>query len=674
MPAGWEEDLAESNFQVRMICKKVKSGLTILTLEESNEETNSLNIRAKLEPVPEEEEGEYRNGGEDTKSGEIAEGNGHGVNRGLSTSSANWKEIPARCEEVVLSHVESKSEVWVQKVGREYELDQLLEELQILQPNLETVESPQVGDLVAATFSEDGEVYRAKVAFTGTSRSNVFFVDFGNGEEKDNEKLLQLPFHLQDHKLPAFAEKVTVAKSGVDWSKEQLVSLKGEVVALNSRGEVDLNKVDANHGNLNADENNNMPPEAVVEMDLAPCDLIQAADDSEGNVEEIHTPPSSPSAVAESISDSSKFHQVFNSSISEMKRAPSSAIIDASDDEDCGCDDNIEDVCFATEQVANVEILEQPLDRSCFDLKIEVLTPSPQSSLEDEPGDLGDLTQDDAVEMIDKLMAGESREEKRGIISKLDCAHLPQLAICPTSSQVVQAAMLAVSQDRDLQPLLVQKLAALLPTLATHPVGYLTIVAALDAATSDERLHFTRWLEEEDVVLNLLGSRVGAFIMRRMLEWGVDPSMKKKLTWILLPHVQDLAAVKTATWVLKRLLKEEVDLGTGEREYASELISSPSLDKLVGDPVGEYESVYCVSPLHTVNGNDSLHSHVGCDILASVVSLREGSLAPRAASWILRNTSIDSPYAAQFASVVRQLLEPVAGRENDPSSQFMLGR
>ena len=64
MPAGWEEDLAESNFQVRMICKKVKSGLTILTLEESNEETNSLNIRAKLEPVlPEEEEGEYRNGG-----------------------------------------------------------------------------------------------------------------------------------------------------------------------------------------------------------------------------------------------------------------------------------------------------------------------------------------------------------------------------------------------------------------------------------------------------------------------------------------------------------------------------------------------------------------------------------------------------------------------------------
>ena len=340
--------MAESNFQVRMICKKVKSGLTFLTLEESNEETNSLNIKAKLEPVPEEEEGEYRNGGEDTKSGEIAEGNGHGVNRGLSTSSANWKEIPARCEEVVLSHVESKSEVWVQKVAREHVLDQLLEELQILQPSLKTVESPQVGDLVAATFSEDGEVYRAKVMFTGTSRSNVLFVDFGNGEEKDNEKLLQLPFHLQDHKLPAFAEKVTVAKSGVDWSKEQLVSLKGEVVALNSRGEVDLNRVDANHGNLN-DENNNMPPEAVVEMDLAPCDLIQAADDSEGNVEEIHTPPSSPSAVAESIGNSSKFQQVFNSSISEMKKAPSSAIIDASDDEDCGCDDNVFFPCYTKE-------------------------------------------------------------------------------------------------------------------------------------------------------------------------------------------------------------------------------------------------------------------------------------------------------------------------------------
>ena len=55
--------MTESNFQARMICKKVKSGLTILTLEESNEETNSLNIKAKLEPVLEEEEGEYRNGG-----------------------------------------------------------------------------------------------------------------------------------------------------------------------------------------------------------------------------------------------------------------------------------------------------------------------------------------------------------------------------------------------------------------------------------------------------------------------------------------------------------------------------------------------------------------------------------------------------------------------------------
>ena len=62
--------------------------------------------------------------------------------------------------------------------------------------------------------------------------------------------------------------------------------------------------------------------------------------------------------------------------------------------------------------------------------------------------------------------------------------------------------------------------------------------------------------------------------------------------------------------------------------------------------------------------------HVGCDLLVMVVSLREGALAPRAASWILQNTAIGSSHAAQFASVVHQLL--VEGR--DPNSQFLLDR
>merc|ERR1719209_324177 len=239
-----------------------------------------------------------------------------------------------------------------------------------------------------------------------------------------------------------------------------------------------------------------------------------------------------------------------------------------------------------------------------------------------------------------------SWEEKEEILSSLQSANLLQLAIHPTSSQVVQAAVFAVSQEPSLEPPLIRNLAAHLPTLATHPVGYLVVLAALDGATSEQRLHFTCWLEDEAVVVRLLGSKVGAFIVRRMMEWDLDPLIKARLIWVLLPHLHDLAINPTATWVLSSLLEEEVGVGTGgERELASALISNTSLEKLVRDPSG-------------------------CDLLARVVSLREGALAPRAASWILRNTSIASTHAAQFASVVRQLL--VEGR--DPNSQYMLDR
>ena len=148
--------------------------------------------------------------------------------------------------------------------------------------------------------------------------------------------------------------------------------------------------------------------------------------------------------------------------------------------------------------------------------------------------------------------------------------------------------MFAVSQDRDLQPSLIRNLAVHLPTLAIHPDGYLVILAALDAATSDERIRFTCWLEDEAVVLSLLRSKVGAFIVRRMMEWGLDPLTKGRLIWVLLPHMQDLATTASAMWVLQRLLVEEDSLGIGERELANTLISNTSLDKLVSDPLGNH--------------------------------------------------------------------------------------
>ena len=152
---------------------------------------------------------------------------------------------------------------------------------------------------------------------------------------------------------------------------------------------------------------------------------------------------------------------------------------------------------------------------------------------------------------------------------------------------MVQAAVFAVSQDQSLQPSLIRNLAAHLPTLATHPDGYLVVLAALDGATSEQKLLFTCWLEDEAVVLSLLGSKVGAFIVRRMMEWGLDPLTKTRLIWVLLPHLYHLATSGTATWVLQTLLEEEVSLG-GERELASALIGNNNLEKLVRDPSGDF--------------------------------------------------------------------------------------
>ena len=84
--------------------------------------------------------------------------------------------------------------------------------------------------------------------------------------------------------------------------------------------------------------------------------------------------------------------------------------------------------------------------------------------------------------------------------------------------------------------------------------------------------------------------RVGQ-LTRRMIEWGLDAPSMGKLAWTVLPHVQDLAATPTATWVLLRLLEEEVHLG-GERDLAAALTNNTALEVLVRDPLGAALSMH----------------------------------------------------------------------------------
>ena len=108
MPSGWEEDLENSNFLVKMVCREVKDGLHIMSLKRGATRT--------LEPVPEEEEEESEIKS-DMENGVVAQDA-----QSIISSSVVAKERSRKCIEVIVSHVESRKDVWVQEVAREQEL------------------------------------------------------------------------------------------------------------------------------------------------------------------------------------------------------------------------------------------------------------------------------------------------------------------------------------------------------------------------------------------------------------------------------------------------------------------------------------------------------------------------------------------------------------------------
>jgi hypothetical protein len=97
---------------------------------------------------------------------------------------------------------------------RQEELDEIMNELAAQQPALAPAAGTAAGATVAATFSEDGELYRARVLDDGKpDHIKVLFIDFGNSEDKAAVELLELPGHLQEDRLPGLAERVRLAGS-----------------------------------------------------------------------------------------------------------------------------------------------------------------------------------------------------------------------------------------------------------------------------------------------------------------------------------------------------------------------------------------------------------------------------------------------------------------------------
>ena len=353
--------------------------------------------------------------------------------------------------------------------------------------------------------------------------------------------------------------------------EDQLSNELGEVIlmSISESGEAgseekcaeNLTLIEQDRAQENIDEKEKISPTLPFPIDVAGL-----------NSKSEERPASPESAVSWDKSDVDQHHQTFDAKTTSTPLA----IIDASDGEESDPEPSADENLTIEQEAKSDEAVALQQSTPSFDYEVV---------------NLEELSHGQAVNMFQKLMVLGGREEKRNILSKLLSSNLLHLAADPITSQMVQAAVFAVSRDRDLQPSLIKDIAVHFPTLAPHPHGYLTILSALDAAGADERPHFNHWLGDESVVLRILNSKVGAFVVRRMIEWGLDAPSMGKLAWTVLPHVQDLAATPTATWVLLRLLEEEVHLG-GERDLAAALTNNTALEVLVRDPLGAALSMH----------------------------------------------------------------------------------
>ena len=118
---------------------------------------------------------------------------------------------------------------------------------------------------------------------------------------------------------------------------------------------------------------------------------------------------------------------------------------------------------------------------------------------------------------VEKLMSGGEAIRTDILDKLLFDVDIEQLACDPNSSKVVQAAVLAMKNHPNHASQLIVNLASNLPKLATHPHGYLPLLSAFNAADLKQQGEFTTWLENEAVLLKLLNSDFGAFVLCQMM-------------------------------------------------------------------------------------------------------------------------------------------------------------
>ena len=120
------------------------------------------------------------------------------------------KEKGEECREqveVVVVHVESVDKVWLVERQRMPELEELMLQLSASDPQPQSA-SLEAGSLCCVRYSEDGELYRARLGEVRDGLVTVQYIDYGNSEQVQTDQVLVLAEEFQE--MEAAARQVTV--------------------------------------------------------------------------------------------------------------------------------------------------------------------------------------------------------------------------------------------------------------------------------------------------------------------------------------------------------------------------------------------------------------------------------------------------------------------------------
>ena len=403
---------------------------------------------------------------------------------------------------VTITHVENDNKVWV--TSQQEELDLLMEELASLV--LEPAYHVNMEDTVAIIFSEDGVLYRGRLI---DDKGTVLFIDYGNTEVKQVEDMFKLPDHLQEANTPAFATAVQVASSGGRGRLEELMGLDEVFMRMNNAGEAELS-LGSSKVSFDITGEVAQPTEEGVRVKDQPRS-------NDGDRQDLKTIAAHRNETANVKGEGRGQSCVITAN---AKKGVEASLEEARTAWISGC-------------------LQMLSGKQSWDHDKEKETPAndhvAKLSIEEVSTKAG------SAYFVEKLMSGGEAIRTDILDKLLFDVDIEQLACDPNSSKVVQAAVLAMKNHPYHASQLIVNLASNLPKLATHPHGYLPLLSAFNAADLKQQGEFTTWLENEAVLLKLLNSDFGAFVLCQMMgEMTPGQTASLQVCFILLVLLNNL--------------------------------------------------------------------------------------------------------------------------------------